>query len=114
LPFWATTLGSEKVRDTVGGSSELEMADVCYVAISVGKRICSTAIFTGDVQIDYLAKVERAVERWEEVGHCSLNAISWWFTDLYILSVVPDNHPEIISWSNLVLGYEGIVPEASH
>jgi hypothetical protein len=66
------------------------------------------------VQVDYLAKVERAVERWEEVGHCSLNAISWWFTGRYILSVVPDNHPEIISWSNLALGYEGIVPEAPH
>jgi hypothetical protein len=37
LPFWATTLGSEKVRDAVGGSSELEMADICYVAVSVGK-----------------------------------------------------------------------------
>ena len=35
LPFWAATMGSEKVCDAVRCSSDLEMTDFCYVAICI-------------------------------------------------------------------------------
>jgi hypothetical protein len=37
LPIWTATLRSKKVRDTVCRSSELEVADFCYVAVLVRK-----------------------------------------------------------------------------
>jgi len=72
LLFWAATLGPEKVRNTMRCPSELEMADIRYVAIFVREGVRSTAIVMGNVLVDYLGKVERAVERGKELGHGSL------------------------------------------